>query len=168
MRTHSTSSSLTAFLYELMRDHVVCGAVEGIMKSQEEIEAKSREQRAECRYELSNGYLAEYAEDVTERLIGHERRVQSDRLAYEMRRNDQLQGELIALKATLATERESLVAFLRSRINQQKSGLEIPHLSAETKANMQLEVDLAERYLERILEGGHRNNVLALGHMVNR
>lgn len=168
MRTHTTTSSLTAFLYELMRDYVVCGDVEKILKPQGEYEAKQKDAHEECRYELTNGYLAAYAEDVTDRLIGHERRAQADRLSYERRRGDRLAEEVAELGETLKTERESLVAFLRSRINQQKSVLDKPYISAETKANMQLEVDLVQRYLDLILAGGHRTDVNSLGHMENR
>jgi hypothetical protein len=163
MHEHKTASGLTAFLYELLRDHVVCGNVEGVLKSQEEYEAKQRSACEECQYVLTNGYLAQYAEDVAERLIGHERRVQADRLSYEIRRSTQLKEELAKLQKTLDTDREALVAFLRSRINQQKSGLAIPSLSSETRANMQLEVDLVERYLELILQGKHHTDVSQLG-----
>lgn len=61
MKNHTTSSHLVAFLYELMRDHVALGDVEGIVGRDEHTDVTKE-------YVLTNGYLAEYAEDVAKRL----------------------------------------------------------------------------------------------------
>lgn len=52
---------LTAFLYELMRDHVVPGVVEKIV-SQDQCAGIMEE------YQFSNGWLASYAKDLSDRL----------------------------------------------------------------------------------------------------
>jgi hypothetical protein len=58
-----STGPLVSFLYELMRDHVPPGVVEGIMKQTETDEPN---------YEtiFTNGWLARYAEDVAARLRG--------------------------------------------------------------------------------------------------
>jgi hypothetical protein len=53
-----TDNALTAFLYELMRDHVVVGNVEEVI----------RNCPADTSFTLSNRWLAEYAEWCAERL----------------------------------------------------------------------------------------------------
>lgn len=60
-----TRSPLTAFLYQLMRDHVTPGVVEGIVLRDEELR---EEQGDELEFVLSNGYLAAYAAEVAQRL----------------------------------------------------------------------------------------------------
>lgn len=57
-----TSDPLVSFLYELMRDHVVPGTVEKIVQEDRFHLEEKRE------ISLSNGYLAQYAEDVAARL----------------------------------------------------------------------------------------------------
>lgn len=55
----SSHNKLTSFLYELMRDHVLPGDIEKIMNSCSQ---------QECHY--TNGWLAQYAEDIALRLEG--------------------------------------------------------------------------------------------------
>lgn len=62
MKKHTTGSHLVAFLYELMRDHVPVGVVEGIVNQDESTDPTNV-------YVLTNGYLAEYAGDVARRLM---------------------------------------------------------------------------------------------------
>jgi hypothetical protein len=52
---------VVSFLYELMRDHVTPGRVEAIVR-----ESISRVDMDETAY--TNGWLADYAEDIAERL----------------------------------------------------------------------------------------------------
>ena len=52
-----TESKLVSFLYELMRDHVSPGAIEGLV---------NHSQTLPC--SMTNGWLASYAADVAERL----------------------------------------------------------------------------------------------------
>jgi hypothetical protein len=54
----SSKDKLVAFLYVLMRDHLVPGAVEEIMRTVEPNDETH----------FSNGHLAKYAQDVVERL----------------------------------------------------------------------------------------------------
>ncbi len=61
MKSHTTDSPLVAFLYELMRDHVPTGIVEGIVNQDQSPDPLPV-------YVLTNGYLAEYAENVAGRL----------------------------------------------------------------------------------------------------
>jgi hypothetical protein len=49
---------LQAFLYRLMRDEVVPGAIEGILL----------DVTKETEFQYTNGYLAQYAKDVADRL----------------------------------------------------------------------------------------------------
>lgn len=57
-----TRDPLVTFLYELMRNHVVPGTVERIVQEDQfHLEEKGE-------ISLSNGYLAQYAKDVAERL----------------------------------------------------------------------------------------------------
>lgn len=51
---------MVAFIYTLVRDHVPPSTVETIIK---DIVKVSKD-----RYEFSNGWLAQYAKDITERL----------------------------------------------------------------------------------------------------
>jgi hypothetical protein len=66
LRTRSgsvkSSSSLVSFLYTLMRDHLTPGEVEAIL--QEEVEAYAGKE-----VEYSNGWLANYAKDIAQRLV---------------------------------------------------------------------------------------------------
>lgn len=54
----STDDPLVLFLYLLMRDEVVPGAVEGIVQSVVDAEGTT----------LTNGFLADYAKDIAGRL----------------------------------------------------------------------------------------------------
>ena len=58
MRRKSTKDPLVSFLYELMRDHVTPGVVEKVMSQTVPF----------TEHRLTNGYLADYAEDVAKRL----------------------------------------------------------------------------------------------------
>lgn len=55
---HPTSNRFVAFLYQLMRDDVVVGRVEQIVRDSEKPEE----------YVLTNEHLARYAEELAERL----------------------------------------------------------------------------------------------------
>ena len=52
------NSKLISFLYELMRDHVLLGDIESLVRSSESIETTL----------YSNGWLANYAADIAKRL----------------------------------------------------------------------------------------------------
>lgn len=52
-----SSDKLVSFLYELMRDHVLIGDVEQIVRNSQETPVH-----------FTNGYLAKYAEDIAARL----------------------------------------------------------------------------------------------------
>jgi len=54
-----TKDKLTIFLYMLMRDHLPAGVVESIVQDVEKVEDEAR---------LCNGFLAEYAQQLTSRL----------------------------------------------------------------------------------------------------
>ncbi len=54
---------LTAFLYELMRDHLPPGVVEGLVRRNEDIGPDNPAL-------FTNGFLANYAQHLTERLEG--------------------------------------------------------------------------------------------------
>lgn len=56
--TVKINSKLVSFLYELMRDHLPTGTVEEIVRASE--------QESEVIY--TNGWLAQYAEDLANRL----------------------------------------------------------------------------------------------------
>lgn len=56
--TVKINSRLVSFLYELMRDHLPPGVVEEIVMASED--------EPECLY--TNGWLAKYAEDISNRL----------------------------------------------------------------------------------------------------
>lgn len=56
----NSSKKLTCFLYLLMRDKVPCGKVEAVM---EEVEMHPGMET-----KFTNGWLAKYAENLTERL----------------------------------------------------------------------------------------------------
>lgn len=58
MNTHETKSRFVAWFYELVRDHVVPGTVEAVMRTT----------RTDTTYTLSNGYLGKYGEDIRQRL----------------------------------------------------------------------------------------------------
>jgi hypothetical protein len=66
LRTRSgsvkSSSPLVSFLYTLMRDHLTPGEVEAIL--QEEVETYAGKE-----VEYSNGWLANYAKDIAQRLV---------------------------------------------------------------------------------------------------
>lgn len=64
MDKYKSKSALVSFLYELMRDHVPCGTVEKLVKDANPYNAN---------IEFSNGYLAQYAEDLANRLINNEK-----------------------------------------------------------------------------------------------
>jgi hypothetical protein len=55
-----STDPLISFLYELMRDHVPCGVVEGLMTNCD---------NSRCIF--TNGYLARYAKNVAKRLRGN-------------------------------------------------------------------------------------------------
>jgi chaperonin GroES len=61
---YTTQSALVSFLYELMRDHVTPGDVEGVLRNSIN---PTREQVS-----LSNGWLARYAENVISELLSTE------------------------------------------------------------------------------------------------
>lgn len=56
--TVTINSRLVSFLYELIRDHVPAGRVESIVRSSED----------EPEVTYTNGWLAQYAEDLAKRL----------------------------------------------------------------------------------------------------
>lgn len=62
--THKTNSGMVAFFYELLRDHVPMGIVEKIVSEQEEGDWST--------YELTNEYLAQYCEDIVQRIYDTE------------------------------------------------------------------------------------------------
>lgn len=53
----NVDSKLVSFLYELMRDHLPPGQVEAIVRASQE---------PDCQY--TNGWLAQYAQDLANRL----------------------------------------------------------------------------------------------------
>lgn len=57
----NSSDPLVAFLYLLIRDHIVSGDIESIMK---EIENTT-----EDKYVFTNGFIASYAKNIKERLV---------------------------------------------------------------------------------------------------
>lgn len=59
MKKHETSSRLTAFLYSLLRDHVHPGDLEKLVQEDEIHDGP---------WTLTNGFLAEYAEELADRL----------------------------------------------------------------------------------------------------
>ena len=59
-----TNDKLVVFLYILMRDHIPCGVIESIYK---EHIVLSHEYIKE--FLFSNGWLAEYAKDIVNRLV---------------------------------------------------------------------------------------------------
>lgn len=64
MQSHRTESSLVAFLYVLLRDHVQPGDLEKIVQDDEQSEGEY--------FVLTNGYLAQYAEELAMRLTRQE------------------------------------------------------------------------------------------------
>lgn len=58
MKEHVTRSRFVAWLYEIIRDHIVPGSLETVMRNTPELNS----------YTLSNNYIAEYAEDIRVRL----------------------------------------------------------------------------------------------------
>jgi len=58
-------NKIDMFVYLLMRDHLPCGEVEAIVQ---EIEKTGLNKTDEVRF--SNGYLAEYAQNITSRIEG--------------------------------------------------------------------------------------------------
>ena len=52
------NSRLVGFIYDLMRDHVTPGVIEEVLK-----------QQAESDIDYTNGWLAQYANDVAQRLM---------------------------------------------------------------------------------------------------
>jgi hypothetical protein len=58
--TVASSDPLVAFLYVLLRDHLLCGEVEGIL-----LNHVTGEETV-----FTNGWLAEYAKDLAARLHG--------------------------------------------------------------------------------------------------
>jgi hypothetical protein len=65
VKTLSTKSQLTAFLYQLMRDHVTPGVIEGLVLQDESAKVQGHDT-----FVLTNGHLAAYAEEVAKRLTG--------------------------------------------------------------------------------------------------
>jgi len=55
--THFTCCRLTAFLYDLMRDHVPCGVVERLVRDSQLAQGANM-------YRLTNGHLGRYAEEL--------------------------------------------------------------------------------------------------------
>lgn len=88
-------------------------------------------------------------------------RAQNDGLRGQLRaRERDLQGmraELKGEKDKLATEREGLISWLRSRIAQQQQIFKIP-MAQEVRKLAEIEISFVERYLEVIESGKHRNN----------
>lgn len=62
MKPYEICDNLTVFLYELMRDHLTPGVVEELVRKSEE----------QGEWKLSNGYLAEYADELGSRLTVHQ------------------------------------------------------------------------------------------------
>lgn len=60
METVTDADHLVSFLYELMRDHVPIGIIEGVVKTS----------LHKGETEFCNGWLAQYAQDVAKRLRG--------------------------------------------------------------------------------------------------
>jgi hypothetical protein len=60
---YHTNSPLVSFLYELMRDHLTPGVVEKIVLDS---------RRDQSPWFLTNGWLAQYAEDLANRLLPEE------------------------------------------------------------------------------------------------
>ena len=58
-----SDDKLTAFLYILLRDHIPAGAMEEIARGFVEYDDEPRHD-----YEFSNGWLAQYAQDLANRL----------------------------------------------------------------------------------------------------
>lgn len=58
--------NLTSFLYELMRDHLPPGKVEQIV--QNSLQQGDRTENGTVKTVYSNGWLARYANDISERL----------------------------------------------------------------------------------------------------
>jgi len=58
-----TRSRLTTFLYQLMRDHVTPGVVEGIVSGDEKVDEDDH-------FVLTNGHLGAYAQEIAWRLVG--------------------------------------------------------------------------------------------------
>lgn len=69
MQPHRTASPLVAFLYQLMRDEVPIGTVEGIVKADEEARAEHAKKGEPLEFVLTNGHLGTYAEEVASRLL---------------------------------------------------------------------------------------------------
>lgn len=59
---------LVSFLYELMRDHVPPGIVEGILVRDEKCGVGNNGNAGDYKLSMCNGYLGNYAEDVADRL----------------------------------------------------------------------------------------------------
>ena len=59
-----SSDPLVDFLYHLIRDHLPAGAVESIIQTQ----VFPEERKDDCVSEFCNGYVANYAQDIAERL----------------------------------------------------------------------------------------------------
>lgn len=55
-------SKLVGFLYDIMRDHIPPGVIEEILLQTDKFDNDEN-------FEYSNGWLAQYAQDVAERLI---------------------------------------------------------------------------------------------------
>jgi len=162
MQEFTTRSPLIAFLYELMRDHVVPGDVEGIVKNQDAFPPED----SPTVFVLSNGHLAAYAEELSERLttdLRAEILLREEVIETERRRVRDVENRLRKTENVLATERESLAAWLRARIAQQEQAFRVGYVSAETKANLEMEIGLARRYLEIVLQGKHRPDTALLG-----
>lgn len=68
-----THDPLVSFFYELMRDHIHPGVVEDILKHSTTLSATLAQLR------VNNGWLAQYAQDVVQRLQTQSGEVKDDR-----------------------------------------------------------------------------------------
>lgn len=87
--------------------------------------------------------------------------VENENLKKELRAterdNTRLRAELKGVQEKLATEREGLLSWLRSRIAQQQQLFKVP-MSEEVRKLAEIEISFIERYIEIIESDKHRNN----------
>lgn len=69
MKSHTTSSPLVAFLYQIMRDEILVGTVERIVSEDEKIRSEHLMRGEPLEFVLTNGYLGAYAEFLAKRLL---------------------------------------------------------------------------------------------------
>lgn len=151
--TENVPDRLVAFLHEVLSRHVVPKDLQTILS-----DLKTDEETQHSFKHRLDPHLTAYVTEIGEWLLhSFLISVRSDRALAK-----HTTKELQETKKLLATERESLTAFLQSRINQQKSALDATYISEESKTNMRFEVGLLERYLDHIIKGGHRTDVPSL------